>query len=272
MQVKTVRGVDVPEIGIGTNKLIGRECRQVIQRAVETGYRHIDTAQMYQNEREIGQAINSSTIPREEIFLTTKVWHTDLAHDDLLQSVEDSLRELDTPYVDLLLVHWPNPQISLERTFEAMMTLRDQGKALNIGVSNFTPSLIRETVEEIGVPLFCNQLEFHPFLDQLEMLELSYQHDFLVTAHTPLCQGKVAESETLVRIGKAYGKSATQVALRWLIEQENVAAIPKTSDPVRLKENLDIFDFELSDAHFEEIGQLATGRRVVNPVFAPDWD
>jgi len=272
MQVKTVQGVVVPEIGIGTNKLYGRECRSVIREALDLGYRHIDTARMYQNEREIGEAISHSHIEREDLFLTTKVWHTDLAHDDLLQAVEMSLRDLDSSYIDLLLIHWPNPHISLEKTFEAMMILRDQGKALTIGVSNFTASMVEQSIQDFGIPLFCNQIEFHPYLDQLPMLELSYQHDFLITAHTPLCQGAVTESVILQEIGWEYGKSAAQIALRWLIEQENVVAIPKASSPEHLRENLSIFDFELSDEHFDRIGTLASGERRVSPPFAPAWE
>lgn len=272
MQYKTAQGTKVPEIGLGTYMLYGRECYQIVRKALDFGYRHFDTAQMYKNEREIGEALHQSNVEREDLFITTKVWHTNLEHDDLLQTVEESLKGLRTPYVDLLLIHWPNQQVSLNQTFEAMMVLRDQGKAMNIGVSNFPMSLMQKSIEELRVPLFCNQVEFHPFMGQFDMLEYSYDNDFLVSAYSPLAKGKVPDNEILGKIGQAYEKSASQVALRWLIEQENVVAVPKASSEEHLKENIDIFDFELSDEHFEEIDGLDQKMRLTNPSFAPDWD
>ncbi|TVR16765.1 MAG: aldo/keto reductase [Balneolaceae bacterium] len=272
MQFKTVLDTDVPEIGLGTYRLYGKECKQIITKALEIGYRHIDTAQIYKNEKEVGDALHASGIEREEIFLTTKIWHTNLDHDDVLNSVEESLRELRVPYVDLLLIHWPNEQYSLLQTFEAMLTLRDQGKALNIGVSNFPLSLTQTVVEDLRIPIFTNQVEFHPFLEQFNLLDYSYENDFLVTAYSPLAQGKVSENKTLIQIAAEYGKSPAQIALRWLIEQENVVAIPKASSVEHLTENLDIYDFELSDEHFEQIDALDKSMRIVNPTFAPDWD
>ncbi|MEX2601263.1 MAG: aldo/keto reductase, partial [Balneolaceae bacterium] len=185
---------------------------------------------------------------------------------------ETSLTELRTPYVDLLMIHWPNAQYSLEQTFEAMMVLRDQGKALNIGVCNFPMSLMEKSVEELRIPLYCNQIEFHPFLGQFDMLEYSYDQDFIVTAYSPLAKGKVNENSDLIRIGEEYGKTPSQIALRWLIEQENVVAIPKATSGDHLAENLDIYDFELSDEHFEQIDKLDKSMRLVNPTFAPKWD
>lgn len=272
MYFKSIQGVQVPEIGLGTYKLYGRECYNAVRAALDLGYVHIDTAQMYKNEKEIGEAIYKSGKDREKLFLTTKIWHKNLEHDDVLLTVEESLSELDTPYVDLLLIHWPNDQYSLEKTFEAMMVLRDQGKALNIGVSNFTMSLMKEVMEELRLPVFCNQIEFHPYLAQFNMLDYSYDNEFLITAYSPLAQGKVQNDETLSEIGREYGKTAAQVSLRWLIEQENVVAIPKASSREHLEENIDIFDFALSDEHFEMIDKLNTDNRLVNPTFAPKWD
>ncbi len=272
MHYKSVQGVEVPEIGLGTYKLYGRECYQTVKTALDLGYTHIDTAQMYKNEKEIGQAIRQTVVAREDLFITTKIWHTNLEHDEVLQSVEDSLKELDTHYVDLLLIHWPNKQYSLEKTFEAMLVLRDQGKAMNIGVSNFTMALVKESIEEIRVPVFCNQVEFHPFLAQFDMLEYSYDNDFLLMAYSPLAQGKILENKTLQKIGQQHGKTAAQVSLRWLIEQENVVAIPKASSEAHLRENINVFDFELSDEEFELIDNLNRSERLVNPSFAPDWD
>ncbi|MEX0649200.1 MAG: aldo/keto reductase [Balneolaceae bacterium] len=271
MQYKSVQGSRVPEIGLGTYQLYGRECKKVISEAIDLGYRHIDTAQMYKNEREIGEAIHTSSTDREELFITTKIWHTNLEHDDVLQTVEDSLAALRSHYVDLLLIHWPNHQYSLEQTLEAMLVLKDQGKAMNIGVSNFPLGLLRKVIDELRIPLFTNQVEFHPFLGQFDLLDYSYENDFLVTAYSPLAKGKVLENPLLQELGEHYGKNPAQVALRWLIEQENVIAIPKASSAEHLKHNIDIFDFQLTDEHFEQIDELEKNKRLTNPSFAPDW-
>lgn len=272
MQFKSAQGTEIPEIGLGTYRLYGKECKKTVSEAIGIGYRHIDTAQIYQNEKEVGDAIQASGIEREEFFITTKIWHTNLDHDDVLQSVEDSLRQLKTLYVDLLLIHWPNKQYPLEQTLEAMLSLKDQGKALNIGVSNFPVGLTKTVIEELRVPIFTNQVEFHPLLGQFDLLDLSYDNDFLITAYSPLGQGNVFAEKTLQNIGSEYGKTAGQVSLRWLIEQENVVAIPKATSRDHLAENFDVFDFELSDEHFEEIDNLNKSTRIVNPSFAPNWD
>lgn len=272
MQYKTAQGSEVPDIGLGTYTLIGKECKNTVLKALELGYRHIDTAQIYQNEKEVGEAINLSGVHRDEIFLTTKVWYTNLEHDDVLQSVEESLRLLKTSYIDLLLIHWPNKQYPLGITLEAMLSLKDQGKILNIGVSNFTPKMTRYVIEDLRIPIFTNQVEYHPFLGQFDILDLSYENNFLLTAYSPLAKGDIFRDATLKRIADEYGKTPAQIALRWLIEQENVIAIPKATSADHLRENIDLYNFELSDSHFEEIDQLDKTRRISNPSFAPDWD
>ena len=272
MQYKTIQGADVPEIGLGTYKLHDRECEQIVRTALQIGYRHIDTAQIYKNEREIGEALKVANVPRDEIFLTTKIWHTNLHPDDVLQSTEKSLRHLQTPYVDLLLIHWPNEQYDLRKTLEAMLVLRDQGKALNIGVSNFPLPLLQKANEEIRAPIFCDQVEYHPFLEQFDLLDYALDNDLLLTAYAPLAKGQVANNEELIEIGENYGKSPAQIALRWLIEQENVVAIPKASTREHLENNFDIFDFYLSDEDFDRIDDLVKDRRIVNPSFAPKWN
>ena len=271
MQYKNIQGIEVPEIGLGTYKLHDRECEFTVREALDVGYRHIDTAQMYKNEREVGEAINVSTVDRSDVFLTTKIWHTNLEADDVLQSTEESLRNLQTPYVDLLLIHWPNEKYDLRDSIEAMLTLRDQGKAMNIGVSNFPLPLLKKANDEIRAPIFCDQVEFHPYLDQLDLLDYALDNDIMITAYAPLAQGRTARDPELQEIGEKYGKLPTQVALRWLIEQENVVAIPKASTSEHLQSNIDIFDFELSDEDFERIDNLDKTKRLVNPSFAPDW-
>lgn len=272
MQYKNIQGLDVPEIGLGTYKLHDRECTNVVRSALDIGYRHIDTAQMYKNELEIGKAIRVSNVSREDIFLSTKVWHTNLEADDVLQTTEDTLRNLDTPYVDLLMIHWPNNQYDLRSTIESMLVLRDQGKAMNIGVANFPLHLLKKANDEIRAPIFCDQVEFHPFIDQLDLLDYAIENDIMVTAYSPLAKGRVAENNELQEIAQKYDKSPAQVSLRWLIEQENVVAIPKSSNDKHLKENFDVFDFYLEDEDFERIDQLEKGTRLVNPSFAPSWD
>jgi 2,5-diketo-D-gluconate reductase B len=272
MKFKTIQGVDVPEIGLGTDQLIGREGENTIKLALNLGYRHIDTAQNYKNEREVGEAIKRSHVDREEIFLTTKIWHTNLEDEDVLKAAEDSLQLMDTPYVDLLLVHWPNKEVDIEKTMEAFLSLRDQGKALNIGVANFPLKLLKEVNEELNAPIFCNQVEYHPFLSQLDLLDYAAEHDLLFTSYSPLAQGKVMEDELLQKLGKKYGKSPSQIALRWLIEQEQVVAIPRSSSEEHLKENIDIYDFALEDDDFYAIDDIQKGTRIINPDFAPDWD
>lgn len=272
MQYKNIQGLDVPEIGLGTYKLHDRECERVIRTALDIGYRHIDTAQLYKNEREIGEALNVSNVPREDIFLSTKIWHTNLAADDVLQTTEESLRQMDTPYVDLLMIHWPNDQYDLRSTIESMLVLRDQGKALNIGVSNFPLHMLRKVKEEIRAPIFCDQVEFHPFIDQLDLLDYAIENDIMITAYSPLAKGRVIENKDLQEIARKYDKTPAQISLRWLIEQENVVAIPKASSEDHLRENFEVFDFYLEDEDFVRIDELEKSTRLVNPTFAPRWD
>ncbi|MEX0844960.1 MAG: aldo/keto reductase [Balneolaceae bacterium] len=272
MQFKTIQEVDVPEIGLGTHQLIGREAENIVKLALNLGYRHIDTAQSYKNEREVGEAIKRSHVDREEIFLTSKIWYTDLEKKDVLKIAEESLRVLDTPYLDLLLVHWPNPEVDIEKTMEAFLSLRDQGKVLNIGVANYPLKLLKELNEELAAPIFCNQVEYHPFISQLDLLDYTAEEDILFTSYAPLAQGKVLDDPLLQELGKKYGKSPAQIALRWLIEQEQVVAIPKASSEEHLKENLDVFDFVLEDDDFYAIDDIEKNTRLVDPDFAPEWD
>lgn len=271
MEFKTIQGIKVPEIGLGTYKLYDRECEDVVRTALDLGYRHVDTAQMYKNEREVGKAIGISNVPREDIFLTTKIWHTNLEHDDVLKTTEESLRNLNTPYVDLLLIHWPNESYELRKTLEAMLVLRDQGKAMNIGVSNFPLPLLTKVNDEIRAPIFCDQVEYHPFLGQFDLLDYAIEKDIMITAYSPLGQGNVIDNDLIQQIAENHGKTPAQVSLRWLIEQQQVVAIPKASSRQHLEENIDVFDFQLTDDEFEQIDGLEKSNRLVNPAFAPEW-
>jgi len=247
MDYVTVDGTPVPALGLGTYQLQGQACRQTVSEALDIGYRHIDTAEYYDNQREVGDAIANANVARDEIFLTTKVWRSNLQYDQVLQSAHESLGKLGLEYVDLLLIHWPSRTVPVEETLDAMRQLHDDGKARHIGVSNFSVSQLQEARRVSDVPIFTNQVKYHPFNGQADLVDFCIENDVMLTAYSPLAKGKVVGDETLAAIGERYGKSASQVALRWLVQQDMVAAIPKASSREHLRENIDIFDFELTD-------------------------
>jgi 2,5-diketo-D-gluconate reductase B len=265
-----VRGVGVPRLGFGTWQITGRAAREAVHDALEIGYRQIDTARAYGNEREVGAGIADSGLARDEVFLTTKIFLDDFEPDRLEAAAEDSLERLGTDRIDLLLLHWPNPDVPLERTLGAMVKLRDDGRIRELGVSNFPAGLLRQALQL--APVFCDQVEYHPFLDQSRLLELAREEGVLVTAYSPLAHGRVPDDPTLTRIGERHGKTAGQVALRWLLDQPNVSPIPKASSPERRVENWEVFDFELTPEEREEIDALPKDVRTANPPWAPDWD
>jgi len=266
----TVQGVEIPKLGFGTWQISGEACVAAVRDALEIGYRHIDTARMYANETEVGQGLHDSGLNRDEVFLTTKIWRDDLAPDDVNQALEQSLRDLRTEYVDLLLIHWPNAAIALADTLGAMAEAQDAGRARHIGVANFPSGLLREALEL--APILCDQVEYHPYLGQADVLEVAREHDLLVTAYSPLAQGKVLRDPMLREIAEAHGKNPAQVTLRWLLDQPHVAAIPKASSHEHRLANFEVFDFELSDAERGAIAGLASQERMIDPSFGPDWD
>ncbi len=272
MNSKNIQGIEVPEIGLGTFKLIGASGEQVLKSALSMGYRHIDTAQDYQNEKMVGQALKHAHIDREDLFLTTKIDRFNLEPARLLASMEESLLSLQVEYVDLLLIHWPRNDIQIKKTLEAMFTLKEQGRTLNIGVSNFPLALVKEVVQDLGAQIFCNQVEYHAMLGQFDLLDFAVENDLLITAYSPLAQGHILKNPLLVEIGEKYGKTSAQIALRWLVEQEQVVAIPKSTSVSHLQENINIYDFELQDDDFYAIDELEKSLRIVNPPFAPKWD
>jgi 2,5-diketo-D-gluconate reductase B len=272
MQFIDANGAKIPAIGLGTWELRGRTCARLVEQALKLGYRHIDTAQIYENEREVGDGVRAAGITRDELFITTKVWTSHFAPLDLERSVKESLARLRMAQVDLLLLHWPNPQVPLKETIGALARMREQGLTRHIGVSNFTVALIEEAVATCPAPLVCNQVEYHPFLSQTKVLEACRSHGLALVAYSPIARGRVKAEETLARIGQAHGKTAAQVCLRWLMQQ-NVSAIPRTSRVERLSENLNVFDFVLSSAEMDEIFAMASPRgRLTNFAFAPNWD
>jgi len=271
MEYVTVRGERVPRLGLGTGELRGDACFAAVSAALALGYRHLDTAAFYRNEDELGRALRVSAVAREEVFLTTKVWWSDAAGHRVRASAEASLRRLGTEYVDLLLLHWPAPHVPVAETMAALCAVQQAGGARHVGVSNFPPSLVREAARH--APVFCNQVEYHPLLAQEELLDRADEFDHLLTAYSPLAQGAVAREPLVRRLAEHYGRSPAQIALRWLVQQPRVAAIPRSASSSHLAGNLAIFDFELSHDDMKALGELARRRalRLSNPGFAPDW-
>ncbi len=270
METVSAQGAEVPKIGFGTWQINGRECTEAVRDALELGYRHVDTAAAYDNEREVGRAIAESGVDREEIWLTTKVWMDDVSRDRLRASAENSLRDLGTGYVDLLLIHWPNQSVPIEETMRAMTALRERGRIRHIGVSNYTPRLLEEALGH--APILCNQVEYHVGLGQERLLALAEERDLVIAAYAPFAHGEIFEEPVLQEIGEAHDKSAGQVALRWLIEQDRVVAIPKAASHENRVANLDVFDFELTGEERARIDALPKDQRRFDTSWAPDWE
>jgi 2,5-diketo-D-gluconate reductase B len=254
--VVKANGALIPAIGLGTWDLRGRTCTNMVAQALRLGYRHIDTAEMYDNEREVGEGLRAANIPRDQVFVTTKVWHSHLAARDLERAAERSLAKLKLEQVDLLLIHWPNPRIPLAETIPALCRAKTNGLTRHIGISNFTPDLVEEAVRFATEPLVTDQIEWHPFIDQSPTRAACRRHGLSVTAYSPLAKGRTARNKVLAGIGERHGKSASQVALRFLL-QDGAIVIPRTAKPERLAENFDVFGFELSAGEVEAIRKLA---------------
>jgi len=267
----SVRGRDVPRLGFGTWRLSGRTCRDGVADALALGYRHLDTAAMYDNEEEVGSALRASGVDRDEVWLTTKVWHTDLAPARLRASAEASLRRLGVDRVDLLLIHWPGPPGTTEPALDELVALREEGRIAELGVSNFPAGMLRDALDR--APVFCDQVEFHAHLSQRRVLEIAAERDLLVAAYRPLGGGRgVLDDRLLADIAEAHGRTPAQVALRWLVEQDRVCAIPRSSSRERRAQNLDVFSFALTGEERTALDALAEGeRRYVDVPWAPDW-
>ncbi len=274
MIAKSIQGEEVPALGLGTWQLTGRQCQTGVAHALDLGYRHLDTAQIYDNEEDVGQGLRDSGVDRDDVFITTKIWRSNVAPADMRSSTEESLRTLDVERVDLLLIHWPVDRVPLEKQLDTLVELQEEGKTRHIGVSNFLPAQIDRTVEHLpaDVPLFAHQAEYHPFLDQSPLLDRAREHGHMFTAYSPLARGRVVGHETLENIGAQHDTSAAQVALRWLLQQDRVAAIPKAASTEHREANIDVFDFELDEEEMRTILSLKGNERVLDPGFAPDWN
>ncbi len=267
-----VNGARMPALGSARGSLRARTRRARWRRPSPSATATSTPRRPTRTSARVGQGIADSGIDRAELFVTTKVWTSNFHHGDVLRSADESLAKLGTDYVDLLLMHWPNPDVPLKETLGALQELQKAGKARAIGVSNFPVALMREAAEALKAPIACNQVEYHAMLSQKPVIEYAHAHGIVVTAYSPLGRGGLADGGVLERIGKQYGKTPQQVALRWLIEQPDVAAIPKTSSEKHARANFDIFDFKLSDADRAAIDALGGDNRLINPAWAPRWD
>jgi 2,5-diketo-D-gluconate reductase B len=251
-ETKTIKGSIVPSIGLGTWDLRGSQCEKVVELALEIGYRHIDTAKMYDNEENIGNALKRAGISRNELYITTKVWPQDYKKDLFFRSVETSLNKLQLDQVDLLLLHWPKDEATNIKATDYLMQCHEMKYAKHIGVSNFNLPQLKQAQKQ--APIFCNQVKYHPYEPKRELLKYMQEQNLLITAYQPLSKGELLSDPGLEETGKAYGKSSIQVALRWLVQQQNVVAIPKASSREHLESNLNVFDFELDEDDMRKFG------------------
>jgi 2,5-diketo-D-gluconate reductase B len=262
----------MPKLGLGTYRMKGAECREAVERALSLGYRHLDTAEMYDNEEAVGAALAGARLPRDDVHVTTKVWWANLAPDAIRRALETSLAKLQTDHVDLYMIHWPAPDMDLPAALETLTRLKEEGLTRAIGVCNFPVALLRQAVEQVGAPVVVNQVEYHVLLSQDAVLGYARAHDVAVTAYCPIAQGRLADHEELGVIARKHGATAAQIALKWLIDQPGVAAIPKASRRESQVANLEALKIELDDADRAGIAALPKGQRMVNPGFAPVWD
>ena len=265
-------GTDIPSLGLGTWDLKQSECSRVVSEALDLGYRHIDAAAMYENESEVGTGIIDSRVDRAELFLATKIntlgWTPSggqgpqLKNKNIIKSLEKSLEDLKTDYVDLLLIHWPKFETNLGDMLEIMYEIKVSQKATEIGVANFNSNLLNECVNLGFNDLFCNQIEYHPFLSQSKLLDTMKSLDIIPVAYCPICRGDVAKDDVIINLSEKYSKTPAQIALRWVVQQ-NAVAIPKTANLERLKENSNIYDFNLDEGDMEQIFGLKRNQRLV---------
>jgi len=259
IQAVEANGARIPAVGLGTWELRGRTCARIVEQALRLGYRHIDTAEMYDNEREVGEGLRASGVKRDAVFVTTKVWQSHLAPPELERAAKESLARLRMTEVDLLLIHWPNPDIPLSETIPALCRVKDLGFARHVGVSNFSVAQVEEALAHATQPLVTNQIPWHPYIDQSAVAAACRRHGIAITAYSPIACGRAGGDSALAAIGARHRKSAAQVSLRFLLQQGAVV-IPRTSKLERLAENLELFDFSLDGSEIDRIRALAGAR------------
>jgi diketogulonate reductase-like aldo/keto reductase len=269
-------GAKIPAIGLGTWPIKGEACVRAVAAALKAGYRHIDTAWMYGNEIEVGEGLKAGGVPRDHVWVTTKVWHDNIGQGKLEASAEESLKKLGLASVDLLLIHWPSPMTPIKEAIAGLVNAKKRGLAKHIGISNFTVRMIDEAVAASREPLVVNQVEYHPHLDQSKVLAACRRHGLALTAYCPLGRGAVGgvlDERVVKDIAKAKAKTPAQVVLRWHMQQKGVVAVPKSETANRIAENIAVFDFNLSDDDMSRLSKLTRADgRVVKPDFAPQWD
>ena len=258
----TKNNVNIPSIGLGTWDVRGKEGEKTIQLALDLGYRHIDTAQMYENEKEVGNAISDSKIKREEIFITTKIYTLIVKNDGIEDSFENSLINLKTDYVDLLLIHFPAFTTNLSDMLDILFKLKETGKTKNVGISNFNHNLVNECIKLGYKDIFCNQVEYHPYLEQNNLIRVLKEYNIIPVAYSPLAKGKLLNDQVILNISKKYTKQPAQIILRWL-NQQGWISIPKSANEDRMKENMNIFDFTISEKDMNLLHGLARNYRAV---------
>ena len=258
----TKNNVNIPSIGLGTWDVRGKEGEQIIQLALDVGYRHIDTAQMYENEKEVGNAISDSKIEREEIFITTKIYTLIVKNDGIEDSFENSLINLKTDHVDLLLIHFPAFTTNLNDMLDILFKLKETGKTKNVGISNFNHNLVNECIKLGYKDIFCNQVEYHPYLEQNNLIKVLKEYNILPVAYSPLAKGKLLNDKVVIKIAEKYSKQPAQIILRWLNQQDWIS-IPKSANEDRMKENMNIFDFTISEKDMNLLHGLARNYRAV---------
>ncbi|MGP5210515.1 aldo/keto reductase [Psychrobacter alimentarius] len=274
--MRTAGKANIPVLGLGTWQSTGQDCVTVVKKALEMGYEHIDTAQAYGNEKEVGQGIKQSGVARDKFFLTTKIFPDDMKFqpEKLVEAAKRSLEDLDTDYVDLLLLHWPDDRVPLSETIPALCELQKQGLTRHIGVSNFNIADIIEAEKYADVPIVVNQVEFHPFIKQNTLQTFLNNHHILLEAYSPLARGDVFDNDIVKEIADKHNVTPAQISLAWILSDKHRVAIPKTSNPDHLQGNLDAIKVELSAEELDKLGSLARsdGRKIEHPDYSPVWD
>ena len=274
--IRTAGQANIPVLGLGTWQSTGQDCIDVVSQGLKMGYEHIDTAQAYDNEKEVGKGIKQSGVARDKFFLTTKIFPDDMKFEPekLIAAAKRSLENLDTDYVDLLLLHWPDDRVPLSETMPALCELQKQGLTRNIGVSNFNIANIIEAKRYADVHIAVNQVEFHPFIKQKTLQTFLNNHHILLEAYSPLARGDVFDNKIIKEIADKHSITPAQVSLAWILSDKHRIAIPKTANPEHLQGNLDAIKIELSADELEKIGSLARsdGRKIKHPDYSPEWD
>ena len=261
METTTVQGVELPKVGLGTWRLTGRDCRQAVERALELGYRHVDTAEAYGNEREIGAAIEAADVDRDELFVTTKVWTANAGYEPAYSAIEASLERLGLEYVDMVLLHWPNPLVDIGETTRAFRDAMEDGLIEHAGVSNFSKRQLRRARLASPVPILANQVQFNPYAPQRELLRYCQDEDVLLVGYSPLGHGGLIADEQVRALAAKYDKTPAQIAIRWATQHKNVVTVPKATSERHQRENLDVFDISMTESELDDLASGSALRR-----------